>query len=531
MLIIYNANIHTLDPAQSSVSAIAIDHGIVQAVGKDDDILAISGVGQIINGGGRTIIPGLIDAHIHLQDFAFSQLKINCETTTRIECLRRVAERVKRIQPGEWVLGHGWNQNNWPEGYGSILELDVICPDNPVYLTHKSLHSAWVNTMALHLAGIDRNTSDPPGGLIGHFANGEPSGILYESAVDLIESILPEPSLAQVLDSFRSYLPMLSRFGLTGVHDFDRTSCFSALQLLHQSGELNLRVVKGIPVEDLPSAISMGLRTGFGDDALRIGPVKLFADGALGPHSAAMLQSYEDDPKNFGISMLTSEELFEYGQKATSHGISLAVHAIGDHANREMLDGFAQLRKFEHKSKFQPGTEMRHRIEHAQLLHPDDIPRFTEMDIIASMQPIHATSDMQMADRYWGKRSSYAYAWRSLLAQGARLIFGSDAPVESPNPFWGIHAAITRCRADGTPSTEGWYPEQRLHVNEAVEAYTTGPAYAANLENRLGKLCVGYLADLVILDCDPYICTPGELLNLRPVATMAGGQWVYSELE
>ena len=531
MLVIYNAKIYTLNPAQSTATAIAIDHGRIQAVGDADEILAGDSVSHKLNANGHALIPGLVDAHIHMEDYAFAQQKVDCEATTKLECLQRVEARSNTAQPNEWILGHGWNQNNWPEGYGTAGQLDRIYPLNPVFLTHKSLHSAWVNSIALKLAGIDRNTPNPPGGVIGHLDNGEPNGILLESAVTLIERALPEPSINEVVHAIRLCLPNLWKMGLTGVHDFNHSRCFSALQVLHQADELKLRVVKSIPLEDLPNAIAIGLRTGFGDDMLRVGPVKLFADGALGSHTAAMLQPYEDDLNNYGILMLQAEELFEQMRLATTHGISLAIHAIGDRANHEVLNAYTKLRLYEQTLSSHMGRLQRHRIEHVQVVQPDDIKRFSELNIIASMQPIHATSDMLMADRYWGKRSAYAYAWHSQLAHGSRLIFGSDAPVESPNPFWGIHAAVTRRGADGSPSAQGWFPEQRLSVVEALQAYTTGPAYAANEEDQLGILAPGYLADLVILNQDPYSTPPEELLNIHPLATMVGGEWVYSGLE
>jgi hypothetical protein len=261
---------------------------------------------------------------------------------------------------------------------------------------------------------------------------------------------------------------------------------------------------------------------------LRIGSVKMFADGALGPHTASMLQPYDDEPDNRGILMMDAEELFEYGRLAVEHGISIAVHAIGDHANHEVFNAYAQLRNFERSLPSRSQNQLRHRIEHLQVLHPDDIARFSQLEIIASMQPIHATSDMLMADRCWGSRSAYAYAWRSQLSHHVPLAFGSDAPVESPNPFWGIHAAVTRRRADGTPSAQGWYPEQRLSIDEAIHGFTTGPAYTAGMEDRLGKLAPGYLADLLILSDDPYTCAVDELMKIKPLATMVGGEWVYS---
>jgi predicted amidohydrolase YtcJ len=308
------------------------------------------------------------------------------------------------------------------------------------------------------------------------------------------------------------------------------------LQILHSNRELTLRVTKSLPLEALPQAIELGLRTGFGDDFLRIGSIKAFADGALGPRTAAMLQPYEGEPDNRGILMLDAEELFEHGRLAVANGLSLAVHAIGDRANHEVLNAYKQLRALE--QNLSPGLPsgkprqkpLRHRIEHVQVIYPDDAPRLAELNVIASMQPIHATSDFPAADRYWGERSASAYAWRTLLENRTRLAFGSDAPVESPNPFWGLHAAVTRRRADGSPGPDGWYPIQRLALHEALEGFTRGPAYAASLEDRAGKLAPGYFADLLILDADPFACHPDQLRAIRPLATMVAGEWSFQDL-
>jgi predicted amidohydrolase YtcJ len=530
MLVIHNAKIYTLHPTMGYGTALVIDNGHIVAVGSDDEILNSFSTSNSLNANGCTLIPGLTDAHIHLEEYALSLQKVDCETQSKVECLKRVAERVIATSPGDWILGHGWNQNNWADGYGCASQLDDIAPHNPVYLTHKSLHCAWTNSLALHLAGIDRNTSDPANGRIGHLANGDPDGILFESAMYLINQAIPESSIEQVVKALCSTQPILWKMGLTGAHDFDRSRCFSALQYMHQSDMLKLRVIKNITLENLPDAVSLGLRSGFGDDMLRIGSVKLFADGALGPHTAAMFQPYEDDPQNKGSLMMDAEELFEYGRLAASNGISMAVHAIGDRANHEVLNAFTQLREYERSLQYHSTTQLRHRIEHVQILHPDDVKRLSALNITASMQPIHATSDMLMSDQFWGKRSALAYAWREQIANGANLIFGSDAPVESPNPFWGIHAAVTRRRADGTSSPQGWYPEQRLNIMEAVRAYTIGPAFTAHFEDHVGKLAPGYLADLILLNSDPFTCAPEALLNIQPIATMIGGEWVFSEM-
>jgi predicted amidohydrolase YtcJ len=531
MLVIHHAKIYTLDPLNPIASALAIDRDRVIAVGTDDEILSSFTTSNLLNAYGRTIIPGLTDAHIHLEDYSLSQQKVDCETPTRQECLHRVAAQVINTAPGDWILGHGWNQNNWAEGYGSASLLDDLAPNNPVYLTHKSLHCAWANSSALRLAVITRDTPEPEGGRIGHLPSGDPDGILFESAMSILEAAIPGPTFERVVQAIQSEISLLWQMGLTGVHDFDHSRCFSALQVLHDRHELKLRVLKNIHLEDLPHAVELGLRSGFGDDMLRIGSVKMFSDGALGPHTAAMLKPYNDDPHNKGILMMDAQALYEQGRIAVGNGISIAVHAIGDRANRIVLDAYTKLRNFERLLPFASKKHLRHRVEHVQVIHPDDIPRFAELNIIASMQPIHATSDMLMADRCWGDRSAYAYAWRSLLSHHVPMAFGSDAPVESPNPFWGIYAAVTRRRADGTPSAQGWYPEQCLSVDEAVHAYTTGPALAAGMEDQLGKLAPGYLADLLILNEDPFSCAPEELLTIHPMATMVGGEWVYVQLE
>jgi predicted amidohydrolase YtcJ len=530
MLIIHNAQIYTLDDTLPTAHAIAIDRGWIVACGSDDEVLSAFPRGERKNAEGHTIIPGLVDAHIHLEEYALSLKKIDCEVATRQECLVRVAAQASKVAPGKWILGHGWNQNNWAEGYGTAAMLDEIAPHNPVWLTHKSLHSGWANTQALKLAGIKRNTSDPAGGRISRLPSGEPDGILFESASEMLEEAIPAASLEEVVNALRTALPGLHKMGLTGVHDFDGSRCFSALQVLHANGELKMRVVKGIRLENLSQAAELGLRSGFGNDYLYIGPLKLFSDGALGPHTAAMFLPYEDESSNRGILMMDAEQIFEVGRLAVEHGIGLAVHAIGDRANHEVLNAFAHLRQYEQHLPIITPQPLRHRIEHVQVVHPDDLPRFAQLGIIASMQPIHATSDMYMADRCWGARSAYAYAWRSQLDHHNTLAFGSDAPVESPNPFWGIHAAVTRRRADGSPAEQGWHPEQRLSVGEAIRSFTTGAAYAAKAERQLGMIAPGYLADLVVLDNDPYSCEPDALKEILPLATMVGGEWVYSML-
>ncbi|NLG97439.1 MAG: amidohydrolase [Chloroflexi bacterium] len=529
MRVLYNARIFTQDPARPAATAIAVDDrragGRILMTGSDQEVLGeFSSRAEAQDMNGKTIWPGLTDAHIHLQHYAFALQMIDCETATQAECLRRVAEKAAQTQPESWIRGHGWNQNNWPEGFGTVKELDAAAPNHPVYLTAKSLHAAWANSAALRAAGITRSTPDPQGGVIGRDENGNPNGLLFESAMDLVANAIPAPTQAEITRAVDSAQANLWQVGITGVHDYDRSECFTALQILQQEEKLLLRVVKSIPLEDLPHAAALGLRTGFGNDYLTVGSVKLFADGALGPRTAAMIQPYEGESGNTGILLLDNEQIYEYGQQASSNGISMAIHAIGDRANHEVLLAYTRLREYERANNL---PSLRHRIEHVQLLHPDDYGALAKQDIIASVQPIHATSDMYTADHHWGKRAVGAYAFRTLIEQGTRLCFGSDAPVESPNPFLGIHAAVTRRRPDGSPSEEGWYSHQRLSLEEALQGFTVGPAYAAGLENKLGRLAPGFFADLIVLDIDPFTLPVEDLHCLKPSATMVGGEWVW----
>ena len=523
MKLIHNARVYTLDPDRPVASCIAIEADRIVATG-DQELLSRYEHIEREDMGGRVVLPGLTDAHFHLQEYTLSQQAIDCEVNSRQEILRRLAERLRDMPAGEWVHGYGWNQNSWGGVWPTIADLDTLAPHNPVYLIGKSLHVSWVNSLALKMAGISASTPDPKNGQIQRDAHGNPTGILFEEAVGLVEAIIPEPSPEDLAKNFQQTIQKLWRMGLTGIHDFDQRACFMALQLLNGRGALRLRVLKSIPYDSLLQAVELGLRSGFGDDFLRIGSVKLFADGALGPQTGAMFEPYVDEPQNRGILILTSEQLFEIGRQAAAGGLSLAVHAIGDRAVHEVLESFSRLRKYEQERGL---PALRHRIEHVQTIHPDDAGRLAELGIIASMQPIHAPSDMLMADRFLGERAAFSYAWRTQLEHKARLAFGSDAPVESANPFHGLHAALTRRRVDGSPGPDGWIPEQRLTIREALEGFTSGPAYAAGMEDRLGRLSAGFLADFIVIETDPFTCDPARLFDIQPAATMVGGQWVW----
>jgi hypothetical protein len=524
MKLLFNGRIRTLDPLQPAVEVVALEGNRVTAVG-GPELLERFPAAEREDLEQRVVLPGLTDAHLHLQQYAEGLRKVDCATASLEECLQRVAEQARRTLPGEWILGQGWDQNLWGGRWPTAEQLDKAAPLNPVYLTAHSLHAGWANRAALRRAKIRSfGRRDPPAGRIARDARHQPTGVLFEKAMLLVEAVLPRPNPQDLAVWIEQALPGLWRLGLTGVHDFDRQPCFRALQILHQAGGLKLRVVKSIPVEDLDFASGLGLRSGMGDDMLRIGAVKLFSDGALGPHTAAMLDPYEDDPHNTGLLVQDEEQIFRIGCRAVRAGFSLAVHAIGDRANREVLNAFTRLREHEQAEGLPP---LRHRIEHVQVLQDQDLDRLGAQGIVASMQPVHATSDCHLAERCWGSRCSNAYAWRTLVERGTHLAFGSDAPVESPSPFEGLYAAVTRRRPDGMPGSEGWHPEQRLLFSEALAGYTLEPAYACGQETQLGRLAAGYLADLIVLEKDPFLCEPADLLELKPVATMVNGEWVW----
>ncbi|MGD8822738.1 MAG: amidohydrolase, partial [Anaerolineales bacterium] len=379
----------------------------------------------------------------------------------------------------------------------------------------------------LAMAGIGKGTPDPDRGFIVRDDDGTPTGIVLERAMLLISQALPEGTVDDIAEAIKTAQPALWELGVVGVHDFDSLSCFKALQQLRRQGELGLRVVKNIRDDDLDTAIAAGLSTGLGDEWLRIGNAKQFADGALGPQTAAMLSPYEGSTET-GMLLMDVEALSDIGQRAVKAGLALTYHSIGDLANRVVLDSFDNLRALEKSLAIAP---LPHRIEHLQLLHPDDLDRPAKLGVTCSMQPRHAPSDQEMADRYWGQRVRYAYAWKSLLSRGANLAFGSDAPVESPNPFWGLHAALTRKPLQAGTPAPSWVPEERLSWPEALTAYTIGPASAAGLSDRLGRLAPNYQADLIVFEDDPMQMKADALINLRPVGTMIGGEWKVRQFE
>lgn len=343
--ILTNARVKTFNPDTPSAEAIAISGSRVLSVGSADAIISCFGSDALIEDlGGMVVLPAFTDAHIHLLGYGLSLDRINCETSSKAECLERVRERVQLSGSGKWVLGHGWDHNIWPESAGDKQDLDAFSQDNPIYLTHKSLHSGWANSAALKAAGIHAGTKDPKDGCIERNADGEPNGIFFESAMRLLEETIPKPTGVERRNALRKSQRELLRFGITSVHDFDVWDCYLTLMDMKVSGDLRLRVVKNIPYTDLNTALEAGLISGSGNDWIKIGWLKLFSDGALGPQTAAMLQAYENS-ESLGMLFLTADEILEIGIKAMHSGISTAIHAIGDRANREVINGYAHLKE------------------------------------------------------------------------------------------------------------------------------------------------------------------------------------------
>jgi predicted amidohydrolase YtcJ len=534
-LLLLNGKVYTMDATLPRAEAVAIYGARILALGKDDDLRGLArGEGPALSGaegwrvvdlGGKAVLPGFIDCHLHFLWYALGPSRVLLDGAHSLQAtLNRVKRHIEQREPGEWVLGWGWNDAEWRDaGSPSKEDLDRVAPDSPVALTKKDGHVVWANSLALQMAGVDRETPDPPGGRIERDEDtGQPVGVFKEEAMHLIYDAAPLPGPETRQEALRSAISEAQRLGLTGIHDCDGSESLSDYQELLSREDLGLRVFMMIPRENLDEAIKVGLRSGFGNEYLRIGNLKIFSDGTLGSQTAEMLEPFIDQPQNRGIAAITQQELEDLVGRAADAGIACSVHAIGDKANRRVLDVFARQRETGR------GTGLRHRIEHVQLLHPTDVPRFKELDIIASMQPIHATSDMVVADRYWGERARWGYAWKSLLNAGTRLAFGSDAPVESLDPLVGIHAAITRQRADREPQG-GWYPEERVSVAEAVYGYTLGAAYASGEEKEKGSVTPGKLADLVVLSQDIFDIPPPEIVNTRVVATIFDGKIVYGD--
>jgi hypothetical protein len=563
-LILFNGKLWTQDPRFPDATAVAVQAGRILAVGSDADILALAGPGtQMIDLGGRRVLPGLTDAHFHFQGWALSRRELPLAGMASLQAVQEtLRHHVERTPAGRWIKGQGWNETDWPEP--RLLtrhDLDAVTPDHPVILWRSDLHLATANTLALRLAGITADTPDPPAGVIDRDAAGQPTGVLRDQAMERVDAVLPQPSEAEIDAAMRAAIAEAHRLGLTGVHDFrigdaaESRGAFQTWQRLHAAGDLRLRVWMMFDGTLLDEAIALGLRSGFGDDRLRIGGAKYFADGSLGARTAWMLEPYNDGGS--GLPVVPMAELASAIQRGAAAGLPVGIHAIGDRAIRELLDvfsevlpkvarsappgGFAQTghsneltghgivnhSPFTNSPIHHSPFSIPHRIEHVQHSTREDLLRLGSLGLVASVQPIHLVDDMALVERAIGERGRWAYAFRTLLDSGAVLALGSDCPVASPNPFWGIHAAVTRQRRNGTPAG-GWYPEERLSVAEAVTGYTLGPAYASGQIERLGSTTPGKLADLVVLDRDIFAVPHHEIADTQPVLTIFDGEIAYS---
>lgn len=518
-----NGTIYTMDPARPVVRAVAISGGRVVALGDDAEVRACIGPRtEVLDLRGGTAVPGLIDAHVHLVSYGLSLQRVDLTGTRSMsETVERVRRRAERTPHGHWVIGRGWDRNLWsPPTFPNRTVLDAAVREQPVALGSKDGHALWLNSAALKELGIDAGPSERWRGQVLRDSEGAPTGILLEDAAQeawrRIDAIAP----ADLREAIHEATRAAHRLGVTGVHDCEGGRELRAFLELWREGALGLRVYMMVPKENLEAAVRLGLRTGFGDEWLRIGHLKLFADGSLGSRTADMLDPYEGEPDNRGIALLEGDELPAVIEEAAHAGIAPAIHAIGDRANRRVLDALERTRAL------WAGARLRPRIEHVQLLTGADMPRLAEIGVIASMQPIHATLDWLMAEAYWGRRCAGAYAWRSLARAGTVLAFGSDCPVESIDPLAGIHAAVTRQRPDGSPPG-GWYPEQCLTVEQAVQAYTRGAAFAAGEEQLKGCLAPGMAGDILVLSEDIFRMDPGEIARTRVVTTVCGGRIVY----
>ncbi len=515
---------------------VATRDGRILAVGSADELSELRGPKtQIVDLAGGLLLPGFTESHLHFIELALRASQVDVtyapSAATAVAAVAARAAQMRAGHTGEdlWLRGGGWNENVWTDARPHRRLLDEVAPDIPVALDSKELHAVWANSAALRRAGITRETADVAGGVIERDVDGEPTGVLRENAWDLLSRVIPKPDLAETTAAVRTAIPALWRTGIVAIHNANDTCdglAFRTYQALRRRGELGLRVLQQIPVGSLEHAAALGLRSGLGDANLRVGGIKMFADGALGSRTASMLQPYEGEPNQWGVTAMDPEEMLEAALLAGRAGLSLMIHAIGDRANRDVLNILAEVRAQE-AAQGNGAPRLRHRIEHVQCIHDEDLPRLARLDVLASVQPVHATSDMLIVDKYWGpRRAAGAYAFRRLLDSGAHLVFGSDGPIEPHDPLIGIHAAVTRRRADGSPGPTGWQGQERITVTEAVDAYTYWPAYAAGEETYRGSIEPGKVADLVVLAEDIFTVDPMRIRDVRVVMTLLDGKVV-----
>ena len=523
-MLLTNGKIYTLDAAGTLVDTALVRDGRIGFVGRRGDVNVPAGEATL-DLGGRAVLPGLVDAHAHLMYLARGRLTLDAAGVgSEEEIAQLVAERAARTPRGEWIGGRGWDQNLWPDRrFPSRDSLDRAAPAHPVALVRVDGHATWANSAALHAAGIDRATQDPAGGRVVKDARGEPTGLLIDTAQRLLQRAEPAPLPERFDQAVREAIAACLAVGLTGIHEMGADlHALAAYRRLVERGQFPFRNYVAVAARSETAWAHYRERgpEDIGDARVRVRALKLMADGALGSRGAALHDPYCDDPDNRGLLLLPPEEIERLALEGGERGFQVCVHAIGDRANTLVLDAF------ERALARQPQPDHRWRVEHAQILAGRDIPRFRQLGVLPSMQPTHCTSDMPWAEERLGaERLRGAYAWRSLLATGVLVPGGSDFPVESPNPFHGIYAAVARRPGDG--GDRGWQPEQRMTRQEAVRAFTTWNAFASRQDAELGTLEPGKRADLVVLSDYVLTCAEDRIRDITPALTMVGGEVVW----
>jgi len=521
---IFSTRIFTGNPSQPWAEALKITDNRITLVGSNAAVKKACGKNTgMLDLPGRLVTPGLVDAHCHFLNLGRSFQMVNLRNASSLaEVRERIQKAVASHGPSDWIIGRGWNHHQWAEQREPTRkDLDDIIPDNPAMMVRACGHSVWVNTAALERAGVTRETPNPDGGQIDKDPDsGKPTGLLRE-ARDLIEAHIPPPTLEARKQMVLAAQEDALRSGITGVHTCESLKEWEAFAALEAEGKLKVRVYHLLPPDDLEAAAGRGITAGFGSERLWFKHVKLFADGSLGSGTALMHTPYSDDPNECGIACLEKDILEEKIKLAYSHGCDVAIHAIGDLAVTNALESIAAARK-----QF-PGDH-RDRLEHVQLYRPRDLSLFHELEVVASVQPVFVPTDWAPADRRWGpQRCRHAYAWKSLLQAGLRLQFGSDAPVETINPIYGIHAAVTRQTVLGEPPG-GWFPEQKLGLEDSITGFTAVAAWSTRREDKLGSVAAGKWADLTIYNQDLFSLSPDHWPDVETEMTVVHGEVVYN---
>ena len=538
-VIFIHANIYTGVPATSQFSSILREEAIavrgdrIQAVGKNAEIEKLKGPQtQVIDLGGHFVMPGFNDAHMHLSDAGLQKLNVDLIGVKTLEEFRnRVLAKAEKDKPGEWILGGGWDETLWPvKTLPSRWDLDEVSGGHPVYLDRVDGHLAVANTRALQLASITIASKDPQGGAIDRDETGQPSGILRDTAARAVRMVIPPPTHEMRRHGIEVALADLAEHGVTSAQDNSpEWENFQIFEDLEREGKLTARIYEWLPfdnsVEDLKKKRDSHAQN---DLMLHTGMLKGFMDGSLGGHTAALLEPYADDPKTSGLPRYDAAKLNEMAKERVLAGFQLGFHAIGDKGVQMAIDAFAEAEKAAREQEVKApngGDDFRLRIEHAQVTTPAQIARFKELKVIASMQPSHVLTDMRWAnDRLGPKRAATSYAWASLLNKGVTLAFGTDYPVEPVTPFRGLYAAVTRKSENGK---QEYFPEQKVTMDQAIGAYTTGSAFAEFEEKEKGKLAPGMLADFVVLDRDVTATAAEKVLATKVLRTVVGGKTVY----